>query len=74
MSKSTNELCYRKLSSATYERVNICVEMNVSLFSCRREDEIRRSLEQEAQQARQHELEQVSRLEEQRKKREEFQR
>jgi hypothetical protein len=45
----------------------------VHLFS-RKEDETRRKLEQQAEQARKYELEQVSYLEEQKRKREEFQR
>jgi len=40
----------------------------------RKENETRRTLEQQAEQARKYELEQVSYLEEQKKKREEFQR
>ena len=47
------------------------------LFACsfsRKENETRRTIEQQAEQARKYEFEQVSYLEEQRKKREDFQR
>ena len=47
--------------------------MQFSLF-CRKADETRRTLENEADQIRQQEIEQISRFEEQRRKREELQR
>ncbi len=45
-----------------------------NLFTFREDDESRRSLEQQAERARQYELEQVLRLEKQKKKREQYQR
>jgi len=44
------------------------------LFAFRKDDETRRTLEEEAERVRRYELEQFSRLEKQKKKREEFQR